>query len=319
MKNNINNISWENGIYLIFPHIIPDGDTLGSAIGLKNFLKSRGNEVYVVYEGEIPYNITFLDYSDFYTIEEFENRKISYDYIVSVDGSDLERMGTRRKFLKDAKELYNIDHHRTNLNFGDINLVDIEAAATGEIIFRILDHFDYEFTKKDLEAIYTAISTDTGSFKYTNTTSETMNIAGRLIDMGLDLEKVNLNLYHNVPLKKMKITAELINNMSMYSNDRLCVVKMTQAILEKHEAKFSEVDGVIESVRDINGVSVVALLKEFDSEEIKVSMRSKGEVDVSEIALGFDGGGHSKAAGCMIKGSINSAEKLIVDRILEAM
>lgn len=319
MKSNKYNIEWKNGIYLIFPHIIPDGDTIGSAIALKNYLKSLGNTVYVVYEGEIPYNIKFLDYSDFFSADDFDCMDVKYDYIISVDGSDIERMGTRSKYLCDNVYLYNIDHHKTNLDFGDMNIVDRSAAATGEIVFKILENGKYSFKSSDLEALYSAISTDTGSFKYTNTTSSTMNIGGKLIDMGLDIEKVNLNLYHNVPLKKLKLTAELINTMNLYSDNKLCVVKMTMDLMSKHQATFSEVDGIIDSVRDIDGVMVVALLKEFSESEVKISMRSKGNIDVSEIALGFNGGGHAKAAGCVIKEKMSYAEKLIVDRILEEM
>ena len=216
---------------LLYPHIIMDGDTLGSSIALCIALRKIGKKAHILIEDEIPSYLLFLE-KGYCT---FDQEILSEpDISISIDCSDIERFVRRKeKFLTGELSIC-IDHHRTNNSFADMNYIDEYAGATGEIIYELIKKMKIDIDVEMAEAIYTAISTDTGNFQYTNTTKTTHLITADLFDIGIDLEKISVEVYQNIRLEKLKITNEVIGTIEMLSNGKADIAYVTQAMLKEN-------------------------------------------------------------------------------------
>lgn len=298
---------------LILPHIIPDGDTIGSSIALYLVLKEMGKSPCILVSEDVPYNIKFLLHKDI--LCKSIDKDFSLDLVVSVDCSDVERLGDRGSYIDKAKYSLNIDHHVTNSYFADYNFVDPKAAATGEIMYFIINALGDFLTKDIATCLYTAISTDTGSFKYDNTTSKTHKIASELLEKNIDLNLINTEIYQNKPVYKVKLLTEVLKTLEFYCENKVAVLYITKDMIERNSAKPEDSEGFIEYARDIEGVDVGIFLKEMNKGQIRVGFRAKYDVDVSKIAKAFGGGGHKKASGCTIYDSMENAKKMIIDII----
>lgn len=298
---------------LLYPHVLMDGDTLGSSIALCAALRKMGKTAHILIEDEIPSYLLFME-KGYCTSDQ--NILDTADISVSVDCSDIERFVMRKEKFLTGKLSICIDHHRTNNFFADMNYIDASAGATGEIVYELIKLMGIEIDIEMAEAIYTAITTDTGNFQYTNTTKKTHLIAAELFDIGIDLEKISVEVYQNIRHEKLKLMNEVINTIEMLCGGKADIAYVTQDMLEKTDALMEETEGIIETLRNISGVEISAFLKESKPEEIKVSMRSKTYGDVSAIAQSFGGGGHKKAAGCTLKTSLEEAKKQISSAII---
>lgn len=297
---------------LLYPHVMMDGDTLGSSIALCAALRKIGKKAYILIEDEIPSYLIFLE-KDYCTYDQ--EILDSPDISISVDCSDIERFVLRKeKFLK-GKSSICIDHHRTNNYFADMNYIDEFAAATGEIVYDLIRLMEIELDVEMAEAIYTAITTDTGNFQYTNTTKLTHLITADLFDVGIDLEKISVEVYQNIRHEKLKITNAVLGTLEIQCGGKADIAYVTQEMLEVTGARMEETEGIIETLRNISGVEISAFLKESKPNEIKVSLRAKTYGDVSVIAQAFSGGGHKKAAGCTLHMSLGEAKERISDAI----
>lgn len=297
---------------LILPHVMPDGDTIGSSIALYLALKELGKDVYILLDEEIPDSIKFLPCEN---IHKALDENFEIDAVVAVDSSDLERLGKRRKYIDMAKVCFNIDHHITSTYFADYNLVNPKAAATSEIVYFVMKELGVCITKDMATCLYTALSTDTGSFKYDNTTAQTLEIASKLLACNIDLNKITTEVYQNKSLSKVKLLIEALNTLEFFFEGKVAILSVTKDMLEKTGSKVQDTSGLIETARDIEGVEVSVLLKELSDDQIKVGFRSKYDVDVSEISSTFHGGGHKKAAGCTLNGNIESAKEKIITKM----
>lgn len=295
---------------LLLPHIHPDGDTIGSSLALLLALRKIGKEALVLVEDELPSNLKFLPLDD---IHSKLSEGFYPDVVIAIDVSDLERLGKRRAYIENAPVTVNLDHHITNLCFAQHNYVDVQAAATGEIIYELIKTMQVDMDKEIAACIYCALSTDTGSFKYDNTTAKTHQIASALLEHGLDLNKITVDLYQNKAYGKIKLLGEALNTLKVYYAGKLSILSVTKSMLEKSNANHTDADGLVEFARDIEGVEVAVLLKELSSNEIKVGLRAKYDVDVAKIAAEFGGGGHKKASGCTIYGNITEARTQMID------
>ncbi|SHJ67319.1 phosphoesterase RecJ domain-containing protein [Caminicella sporogenes DSM 14501] len=303
---------------IILPHILPDGDTIGSSIALFYALKKLEKRVYIILNDKLPSNLKFLNAnSKIITTEDFEKLSIKPDLIITVDSSDTDRLGDRAYLLDLCSEVLNIDHHSTNTNYGKYNLVNSKAAACGEIIYELLKKLKIYIDKNIATALYVALSTDTGSFKYSNTTPLTLRIAADLIEKGIDFSFINTELYQNKPINKIKLLSDVLNSLELHFDGKLAVIYVTNDMLKKNKIDISDTDGIIEYARDIEGVNIAVLLKEFSDNTIKVSLRSKYDFDVSIIAKKFGGGGHKKAAGCTIYDTIDNAKNILLNTFRE--
>lgn len=322
MKNNIDDlmdlairqIKKSKNVY-IASHINPDGDNIGSILALGLALSNIVPNVFMVKTDEIPSDFLFLPGVNLikdYTV----NNEI--DLLITLDSSDENRLGNNKDLITKAKTVINIDHHISNTNFGDINIIDSDASATGELVYKLIKKMDISIDKDIASCIYTAISSDTGSFMYDNTSPETHEIIAELLRTGFDKNEVNINLYQNRSLERTLLLINALESIEFHNDNKLAVVQVTQDMLEKTKAKMEDTEGIVSFVKEIAPVEVAILLKEFQSNEIKVSMRSKRFVDVSEICASFGGGGHIRAAGCTINSSIAIAKELLINNVEKA-
>lgn len=303
-------IEESTNIYLA-SHISPDGDSLGSLLGLGMALSNKN--VYLVKVDDIPETYKFLPNISKITTEEPSS---NIDLFISLDCADLNRLGdVGLNFFKQADKTVNIDHHSTNTNYSDINLVSPNTSSTCELVYEILNYCTYPLNKDIATCLYTGINTDTGSFKYSNTSWRTHEIVAKLIKQGIDTEKISIELYQKISIVKTKVFVEALRDLKFFCDGKIGLTKINQNLLEKNNASWEDTEDIIGFIRDINGVEVACLLKEYGNEEIKVSLRSKEYVDVSKICKTFSGGGHIRASGCTIYEKLDRAEVEILSEI----
>lgn len=311
MKVAIDSILKSKNVYIV-SHVQPDGDSLGSCLSLALAIKKIKKEVFILRVDETPSDFLFLPGLDI--IKDYEGDE-DIDLLIAVDASDADRLGKNKELINSAKKVINIDHHVSNTNFGHVNIVDSKASATGELIYKIISEMKIDIDENIATCIYTAISTDTGSFMYDNTNAETHEIASHLIRYGADKESINVNIYQNKSLARTKLFIESLNSLDFYFDNQVAIVKVTKDILDKTGTTMEDTEGIISFVRDIGPVEVAILMKEINGEETKISMRSKRFVDVAELSSSFNGGGHKKAAGCTINKPIAEVDELLLDEI----
>lgn len=292
-------------------HVQPDGDNLGSLLGLGLALKKLGKSVYMLKSDTIPKDFMFLPSINL--IQEYEEDEI--DVFITLDSSDEERLGDNKELIKKANEVINIDHHLSNTNYGSINIVDSNAAATCELVFKLIKSLNVDIDKDIATCLYTGISTDTGSFMYENANEETHLIAAELLKVGIDKQNININIWQNKTLQKTRLFIKTLETLEMYFDDKVAIIEVTKDNLSSVGASMEDSEGIVSFIRDIDTVEVAIMLKEFDENEIKVSMRSKKHIDVSEICLSFNGGGHKRAAGCTIHSNLEKAKKDLLNEL----
>ncbi len=296
----------------IIAHIQPDGDAIGSCLALAYFLEASEKTVTLFCQDKAPPALKFLHgYNKFRnTIEDIET--YSYDLSIAVDCSDEDRMGICSAVFKAGKHTMNIDHHISNTFFADINLVDTSAAATGEIIFRIGKELTGYINKNAAEALYTAISTDTGNFSYGNTTSQSYRIAAQLIDCGVDIERITTLLYKTNRVERIRLLGRALKSLQLHENNKIAIITITQEDLAITGAVESEIENMVNYAKDITGVEIGILLKEMEDGTVRISFRSRGKVDVSKLAGRFGGGGHHAASGASMFVDLHRAKEEIL-------
>lgn len=292
----------------ILPHINADGDAIGSCKSMSEVLKTLGKEAVIYAEEPIESRLEFI--AEDITIYEGTAKK--HDTCIVLDCGDELRMGTRKPISENADIVINIDHHKTNTNFGNINLVEADAAATGEILAELFAAMNIEFTKQIATYLYAAICSDTGSFAYSNVSPKTFRIAAELIEKDINHAEISRLLFDCVGLEQEMLKAELTGNIKSYYGGKLRLVCADSALAQKYGLSEKEIQDIVNIPRRIRGTEAAVSLKMSDG-KIRVSLRSNGDYDVAAVACKFGGGGHTKAAGCAIETeSLEEAEKLIV-------
>lgn len=297
---------------LIFTHINLDGDALGSAAALCRVLRNSGKQAWILIDEEIPHYISFMD-TEFVTCDR-EIMK-SQDISICVDCSEYSRFPTLAENYDEGKLKLCIDHHATGNGFGDYYYIDKDAAATSELIYKLIAEMGDTIDKKTAESIYTGINTDTGSFQYSNTTAQTHAIASDLLARGIDHTAISVALYQAVSITQLKIQAKILDRAELLADGKVAVSCATKDMFDEAGAGLDDAEGSIDLLRNIEGVEIAAFLKQ-KADCVKVSMRAKTYADVSEIAGKFGGGGHVKAAGCTLKMSMDEALEVLKKEIL---
>jgi len=293
----------------IISHIDPDGDALGSQLALAHLLEKDGKKINCFNAGEIPEYLFFLPGSE--KIRIYEGQDLSEHVVIYVDCADGRRSG-----IPISKGItINLDHHVSNDEFADYNYIDTKAASTGEIVYKLLSEMGLPLDKDAATCLYTAVSTDTGSFMYSNTSAETHLIAADLIEKGADTAALRENFYEGISLKRFQLTKYAYQEVNFACDNLLAWVKIPYIILNKLGAKEEDTEGVTGNLRNIKDVEVALLLKERVDGKIKGSLRSKTRIDVSKIARIFDGGGHKRAAGFELSGTLEEVEKKVITEI----
>ena len=298
-----------NDDILLIAHVSPDGDTLGSCFALYGALLELGKHAQVVCEDPVPAIYRFLPFSD--QLIPPEQAKPA-EAVVCVDCADIARTGRCEPLFRAAKATLNIDHHGTNDRYADMNYVQ-KAGATGELIFNVIACLKVTLNKNIASCLYTAITTDTGNFSYSNTTPETMRIAADILDTGIDLPYLNRALFRTVPFHKLKLHSLAVSKTQLFEHGRNGISFITQEEMLSCGASGEDTEGIIDAIRDIDTVEVAALLRESDDGLIRVSLRGKSSADVSKIATRFGGGGHRLAAGCTMQPPIDQAFEQILE------
>lgn len=298
----------------ILSHIMPDGDNIGSSLALYNALSKIGKNVVFILDDDVPEVYKFLKGSQ--KTEKPDNDH-KFDLVIVLDCGDVGRLGRSSRYLEGAKVI-NIDHHLSNSNFGLYNIVDISAAATGEIIYRLINRLEIALDKDICECIYTGIVTDTGQFQYSNTTDLTHEIAADLVRHGAEPWKLYRAIYQNNSKSKMKLIGEAINSLEFHFQSKIASMIIRKEVFETVGAKDEDADGIINFARDINGVEVALLFKETEDGKVKIGFRSKDFVNVSDIAQEFGGGGHKRAAGATVAGAVENIKERVIESVKKA-
>jgi phosphoesterase RecJ-like protein len=291
--------------FLITAHIDSDGDSLGSVFSMYYALESLGKTATVFLKDPVPYMYEFLP-RPLRMTHEFPVDQ--YDAIFVLDCGDLYRVGSGFEKLKDMGALINIDHHRTNETFGVVNLIDEFASSTAEILYGLFYALNIPITFDMAINIYTAIVTDTGCFRYENTGSKAFLICEEMTRLGVKPSYVSQNVYENHPKERFWLIGLVFSTMETYYQDRLAVACVTEEMFKKSNTDKDYADGLVELIRGIRGVEVAVLIREIDKKRYKLSMRSKGFVDVAAICSSFGGGGHKNAAGCSMDGTLEEVK-----------
>ena len=282
-------------------HESPDGDAIGSIIALYRALKKMGKNVEAFIE-KIPSNCEFLISSIGEEIKVFEdmdeNRK--YDLCIALDCGDADRMGKAKVLFENANNTICIDHHYTNVGYANLNYIEGEAAATGEILYDMLSKMDI-IDKEIAMALYAAVSSDTGNFRHNNTQKHTFDIAGSLVEYGIDVSKISYHLFSETSLNRMRFMGNLLQNVEVELDGKVGILIAKKEDIERFNVNDSELEGMVDFARDIKGTEVGIFIKPHN-EMYKVSLRSNGNVDISGVAGKFNGGGHKFAAGCRFEG-----------------
>lgn len=285
-------------------HIRPDGDCTGSCMALYNYLITNCDGANVdVYLEYVPEAFRSLKNTD--QVKSNYDNDIIYDVFISLDCGATDRLGQAIRYFEQAKRSINIDHHISNTDFGDSNHVRKDASSTCEVLFGLFE--EEKITKPVAEALYTGIIHDTGVFKHTNTTESTMIIASKLINKGIDFSKIIDESFYQKTYIQNQILGRCLLESILVLDGKCIVSRVTQKILDFYGAGSDDLDGIIDQLRVTKGVEAAILIHETGFHEYKVSMRSNGIINVCSIATYFGGGGHIKAAGCTMKGSMHDA------------
>ncbi len=303
---------------LITSHIVPDGDAIGSILGMGLSLISAGKKVYMIVDNGVPANLSFLSGSSL-ILQDPSEVPDGLDLAIILDVGSYDRIGAAEEPARSAKAQVNIDHHATNSGFTDLLWIDTSAPATGVMVAELVRALGIPFEAHAASALYCAISTDTGSFRYSNTNSDCFRLAAELIDAGADPYAVSMNVYDSKPFGAVKGLGEVLSEISIESGGRLAVMEITRSLMLSYSLSEGDVEGFISYGRSIEGVEVCVAFKEIEVGLIKVGFRSKALVDVSRIAASFGGGGHKRASGCTVKGTLAEVRGKVVAAVNAAL
>lgn len=307
--------SENNNSFLVVSHTSPDGDAVGSSLALYHSLKKLGKKAEVSINDEIPTNLLFLPGAK--NIIKFNGERF-FDVIIVVDCSDLRRVGIKN--IQDCcKILINIDHHQNNENFGDVNYVKTNVSSVGEIIYVLLDSMEIDISKNIALNLYTAILTDTGSFRYSNTYPSTHKIASELLDRGINPDEVYREIYEKKSLESLKLLSLALKLLKVNKDKNIAWVSLKNEDIKQLKVEEKDFEGLVNYPRIIDGVEVAVLFREKENNLIKVSLRSNSWLDVGKIAYNLGGGGHKRASGCELSGNIREVEKLVLNEIEKYM
>lgn len=310
MEFNLDDIIKSSKKILLLSHVNPDGDTLGSMCAMYSMIYNRFKikaDMNVV--SNVPFNYKFLP--NIGLAERYFDQSLVYDLVITLDVAAIDRVRDSKIFFDKAKVTVNIDHHKTNPKFGDYQLIEPEASSTGEVLYNYFKKNGWKLDKDSAICLYTAIMTDTGNFKFENTTANVFRAVADLVEAGANPNLLYKYCYETKSKNFVMFQNYCVNKAEFLKDNKIAYTTVYKKDLEKFSAGDDYTDGIAETLRAIDTTEVSFVVKEVDSKTTKVSMRSK-HLDVAKICTEFGGGGHTFAAGCTIKASVkDSVEKLL--------
>lgn len=311
--------------FVLMTHLHPDGDALGSLLGLAEMLESLGKKVFRYLEEPVSHLYDFLPGctladTDLGALQNFVAAASGKVAAISLDCGDCDRLGREKEDLLNLSPLLVIDHHRGHREFGDFRWIDSTRSSTGEMIYELAMELGVELSISAAFNIYVAISTDTGSFRYENTSPRTLCIAADLVACGVRPEEVAGHIYDNFTLQRLRLMEQVLATLELFESDQLAFITVTNKMLEECGADAGDVEGFINYPRALRSVKVAVFIKETQDGGISVSLRAKGECDVADIAATFGGGGHRSAAGFRVTGkSVKQVQLQVLDALTKAL
>ncbi|MDD3337038.1 MAG: bifunctional oligoribonuclease/PAP phosphatase NrnA [Eubacteriales bacterium] len=305
----------ETDSVLLFSHISPDGDTLGSTLALRLLLEEMGKRVELVLDGKAPENLRFLP-----GVEDYLEPKAAKcgDMAIAVDVSCEERLGEASALFGQSKKTVVIDHHRTNDGFGQINWIDGNAPATAVLIYRLFQEWKRPMTEQQAVCLYTALATDTGNFVYESVNAECFQMMAALMDAGLPLAECSRVLFREKRESFVRLLGVALPSLRVSENGKVAGMQMTMEQFRANQLNPVEVDGVINYAIDLVGVRMAYFAHETEKGNTKVSFRALSPYRIDHVAAEFSGGGHALAAGCTVSLPVKEAVALIEEKLLGA-
>ncbi len=312
--NNIDQITGyieENDDFLLVGHSIPDGDCIGSLIGLYLGLSALGKRVRMLLEDPVP-AIYFYLYGSDQVLNPNQVIKAEFN-LIYLDCSDPERTGDRVAAILDGpRHIINIDHHKSNAMFGQLNYVEHQAASTAEIVYKLLVNLQVDIDSAIANALYVGIFQDTGGFQHNNTSAETFRTVAALMEKGVDLDQVKHNLFESRSREELLLLSLALGSLTTCCGGAVAWMILNYHDIEEIGALEICPEGIINHTLTVKGVQIGLLFRELSPGTIKVGFRSKGEIDVSALAARFGGGGHPRAAGATLAGNMEDIEREVI-------
>jgi phosphoesterase RecJ-like protein len=307
----------EHQTFCVVGHIRPDGDCIGSQLALALALQNDGKKVTVWNQDSVPEKYKFLNAEKLF---EKPRHGEKFDCVIATDCASFERLGKVGECIGDRKILINIDHHESNPRYGDVNWVSPREPSCGELIYRLLKVARWPITKPIADLLFTAISTDTGSFQYPTTRPGTFHTGAELVTRGADLAKIGNEVYQSYPLSRAKLLQHVYSKFRLSADDRIAWFWLKQNDFNRTGAESDDTEGLIDHIRAIEPVVVACVFEEIEPELTRISLRSKNpDVNVNAIAAQFGGGGHPAAAGARIAGKPLSVQRKVIAAIKKAL
>lgn len=300
----------------ILPHINPDWDALGSSLALRTLLRSANIKADVIMPEALSYHLGFMN-SDVLVYDE--NEAYDYEVVCGVDVSTVERLGDRRVLFDNAPQTAWIDHHLSDEVYSPVSYVNSNASSAAEVIYSMMRELSIPVDKEVGTYLYCALTSDTGSFRYANTTACAAELLRDIVLAGVDIPYLANQLYFRGTFAQMKLRAAAVNTIELFEDNKIGIAHITEEMIEKSGAERSDAGALSDLPRGIDTVRVSAVIKEEADGFSKVSFRSKGEYNVEQIAALFGGGGHEKAAGATIKGTIEEVKALILPHLIKVV
>lgn len=309
-------------------HTAPDGDALGSTLGLAAALRELGREVTVYNPDPVPHHFSFLPGAD--RIQRRLPREAAFDATVVCDAGAFHRLGPDVPAPERRGTLVNLDHHATTEPFGDVNYVDPAAAAVGVLVYKVIRGLGHAPSAESAQGIYASILTDTGSFRYSSTDPEALRIAAELVAAGVSPWEMASRIYEQQPLARVRLLAEVLQTLELGVEGKFASLTITREMIARAVAGMNGegagaaqlenlTDGFINHARSIEGVEVAASFQEGEGGLWQVSFRSRGAVNVAAIAQAFGGGGHHNAAGCAVAAPLAEVKARVAGAVLLAV
>ena len=295
--------------FLISTHVNPDADALCSELVLALFLKSLGKKVLIVNEDKMPSMYQAIPRKEL--IQKMNSPAIDYDVAIVVDCGDLARIGNVKKVIQNDRPIVNIDHHITNDFFGQFNLIQDKASSTAEVIYGLVKEAGFRLTKDIAILLYLGIMTDTGSFRYDNTSSQTHAVVSDLLKFGFSVSQWYRTIYENISSKDFEMFNQVLRDVELVQDDRVASLVLRKKTVQWFSKDFDLRDKIFSSIRSIKEVQVVAIYTEVNKHETRVNFRSKGKMNVARLAARYGGGGHRRASGCWLREGFRTVKRKI--------
>ena len=303
--------------FCVAGHIRPDGDCVGSQLALALALQNEGKKVVCWNEDPVPQKYKFLDSEELW---QRPKRGRKFDCVVATDCASFERLGRAGKCIAQRKILINIDHHESNTRYADVNWVSAREPSCGELIYRLLKVARWPITKPIADCLFTAVSTDTGSFQYSTTRPGTFHVGAELVTRGANLAKICDEVYQSYPLSRVRLLKHIYSRFRLTHHDQIAYFWLKKADFARAGSDDDETEGLIDHIRAIAPVVIACVFEEIEPELTRISLRSKSDkVNVNEIAAQFGGGGHPAAAGARIPGKPLSVQRKVIAAIKRAL